>query len=381
MSSVTGKRRRAHTLSSAFGIACLLVASTTRFAQAQSPAPASSPEAPETVDPPSGEPPTPAQARAGEGPHSDATPDESTPPNDALQRSKEAYAAAVVAFTERRFAEAVELLERADQLTPSPAFSFNIALAYQELHNDARALEHFRAYLRRAPDSEDRATADTAIRRLERALESRGVQQVTVLSTPAGAVVSIDGTRLGLTPWSGEIAPGFHQLTLELRGYRDETRNFDLPRDRAIDVPVTLVQESVAQMPVDARGTPGDGPTRGVPSDAVSRCSGVACIRPLTWTLSGGALATLGGAGVFYAIASSAKSEAAGERVQLEASKSADNAILAERWALGLTLGGAALSVAAGVLIAVDLGRHDGSGPVTLGCNTTGCRADWQYRF
>src|SRR5690606_31413593 len=145
-----------------------------------------------------------------------------------LREAKTAYTDAVVAFNERRYKDAIDLLQQADRLTPSPAFSFNIALAYQEMGDSALALAHFRTYLRRAPDAEDRETADASIRRLERALEGKGIQQLTVLSSPPGAVVEIDGQRLGVTPWTGELAPGFHKARLQLPGYEEEARNFDL---------------------------------------------------------------------------------------------------------------------------------------------------------
>ena len=87
------------------------------------------------------------------------------------------------------------------------------------------------------------ADIEPRILQAEQRLHDRGVQQVTILSAPDGATVTLDGRRIGVTPWSGEAVPGTHQVALELRGFSDATSKFELPLDHAVDVPVQLEPE------------------------------------------------------------------------------------------------------------------------------------------
>jgi hypothetical protein len=64
--------------------------------------------------------------------------------------------------------------------------SFNIARAYEKLGDDAGALRWFRDYLRRAPDApicEGSGRLDHVL--TSNASRKKGVQQLTVMSTPA----------------------------------------------------------------------------------------------------------------------------------------------------------------------------------------------------
>lgn len=48
--------------------------------------------------------------------------------------------------------------------------------------------------------------------------------RVQVSSDPSGARVLVDGRVKGRTPWTGELAPGEHQIELRARGYRAQQR-------------------------------------------------------------------------------------------------------------------------------------------------------------
>ena len=65
------------------------------------------------------------------------------------QQGAEAYAAG-------HFKDAVDLFLAADQLANSATLSFNIARAYEKLHDDAGALRWYRDYLRRSPNANHR---------------------------------------------------------------------------------------------------------------------------------------------------------------------------------------------------------------------------------
>lgn len=156
------------------------------------------------------------------------------------EQSKLVYDQAVAAYEEHRYRDAIDLFQQADILRPNPAFSFNIGTAYEDMGDSAMALLHYRAYLRKLPKAFDREDVENRVRRLEGVLADKGLQQVTIISNPSEAMVILDGKPRGVSPWTGEVAPGAHVVTLSLQGYADETRDFDLPSRRSIDVPVSL---------------------------------------------------------------------------------------------------------------------------------------------
>src|SRR5690606_31717596 len=121
------------------------------------------------------------------------------------------------------------------------ALSFNIARAYEKIKDSSNALRWYRDYLRREPDAEDAEAVNELIEHYEQVLEQKGVQQVTVLSEPDGATVRLDGRPVGVTPWTGDLAPGQHEVALSLRGYVDTERGFTLEADQAQDMILRLV--------------------------------------------------------------------------------------------------------------------------------------------
>src|SRR5260221_9965172 len=145
------------------------------------------------------------------------------------------YRQGVEAYKEGHFREGIDLFLDADQLAPSAALSFNIAAAYEKIDQPAAALRWYRDYVRRAPDAADRAQVEAMVRGFEQALEKSGVQQLTVSSTPLSATLIIDGQPVGVTPWTGEIPPGSHQLELGLDGRASASRTIEIPSGPSID--------------------------------------------------------------------------------------------------------------------------------------------------
>jgi hypothetical protein len=50
---------------------------------------------------------------------------------------------------------------------------------------------------------------------------------ISVITTPAGAGVFIDGEQVGKTPYHGEVGPGRHSLKVEAKGYVAEDSEFE----------------------------------------------------------------------------------------------------------------------------------------------------------
>lgn len=308
-------------------------------------------------------------------PAPDSSESEASPSDEAVVRAREAYAGAVKAYEQRRYKDAIDWFIRADQLSPNPAFSFNIGIAYEDMGDAALALRYYRAYVRQVPDAADRDDVDRRIERLEGELQKKGVQQVTVLSTPSGATVAIDGDPVGVTPWTGEIPPGHHKVTLHLRGYADEPRAFDLPPSRAIDVPVTMT------------ATGDQGASTGTQENAARAERGgfdVAWyqrISPLSLIVTGAGAVSLGIAGGFELARSDAEQSATAEPVQLEAQTHLEKARSRETMAVAFAVAGGALLVTGGVLTYLDLTAPSKQAPVTGACTPLGCALQYSGSF
>ena len=83
-----------------------------------------------------------------------------------MDHARERFQAGVRAYEEGRYRDAVDLLLEADRSMHSPAFAYNIGLAYEAMEDQASALRWFRSYLREAPDTEDRPAVEKRIAEL-----------------------------------------------------------------------------------------------------------------------------------------------------------------------------------------------------------------------
>jgi len=228
-------------------------------------------------------------------------PSAATPGEDQRKASAKArYEEGVEAYRATRYAEAVRSFLEADALSPSAALSYNIARAYEKLADDAQTLRWYRNYLRLSPSAKNAAEVRGYVDALSAALAKRGIQQLTVLSTPPGATVAIDGTPLGVSPLTVELRPGTHTAQVSRRGFADVNGKFTLPAGAAIDLSVTLQ----AAAPMDAKAADTERDTH--------RRFGIAPYLTL-----GAAAVCLGSAGIFEALRRSAQNSARSEQVQL----------------------------------------------------------------
>lgn len=151
------------------------------------------------------------------------------------------YERGAEAYSTGRYKDAIDLFLQADALAPSAALSFNIARAYEKISDDASTLQWYRDFRRRAPDAKNGPEVDARIHALEGVLAKKGVQQLTVMSSPYGATVVIDDQPVGVTPYTGQLPPGTHKVVLSLRGYADSEQQVQLAADHAQDLQVPLV--------------------------------------------------------------------------------------------------------------------------------------------
>lgn len=184
-----------------------------------------------------------------------AKPDVTEPEGVAKDRARLLYEKGVTAYREGRFYDAVDIFLETNRLYRDPKFSYNIGKSFEGMGNQASALRYYREYLRRLPDAPDAREVEGHVHQLEQSLSQKGIQQLTVLSTPDGAIVRLDGQAVGVTPWTGETFAGKHRVLLEAAGYQALESVVELDPHRARDFAFEL-QKSPENPACNALGTP-----------------------------------------------------------------------------------------------------------------------------
>ncbi len=293
--------------------------------------------------------------------------------------AKTKYQDGVQAYSAGRYKDAVDLFLAADRLAPSAPLSFNIARAYEKLSDDAGALRWYRDYLRRNPEAANAATVRPLIATLAESLRKKGVQQLTVLSSPAGATVTIDDQPVGVTPWTGELPPGEHHLLLNLRGYADVQQTVTLAADQPQDTNVRLEQQ---QTPVSApviSATPVAAAPP--PTPAPDKDSGGKKLGVVPWVTLAAGTAALGGALTFELLRRSAESDAKDAHNQLEYQQHLETMEGRQTTARVFLGVGGALLVAGGLMLVLDRGAPSHSTSAGLVCLPNGCTLAARGRF
>jgi tetratricopeptide (TPR) repeat protein len=245
---------------------------------------------------------------------------QTAPSADVQDEARARLREGVKAYEAKRYKDAVDAFLAANRLVPNPGLSFNTAKAYEKLGDAAGALSFFRDYLRRAPEASDRAEVERKIKKLEQRLQTKKLMQVSILSHPEGGTVVLNGQPVGVTPWTGEIAPGEHSFKIKLEGYRDHEQTFQLPRDHALDVKAELevappesAPAAAPEQPVETSSAPAEAPLERPGPRADGRVS------VPTWVALGVGGAALGTALGFELARRSAESDAEDASTQLEA--------------------------------------------------------------
>ena len=279
----------------------------------------------------------------------------------ARDRAKAHYEAGVAAYHDKHYSEAIDHLSCANQLLDSPAFAYNIAVTYEAMGDVATALRWYREHRRKAGAEANSDASNAKVAELEAKLQRRGVQQVSVLSKPEGAMLSIDDRALGLTPLTLELNPGHHSYRLTLAGHTHAEGSFELRVDRSLDVeaelrPVATPTSQPALTPIVSASSDVRVSTPAEPAPSFA---------PWTWISLGTGTLLLGGALGFE-----------WRRAQLDAdlgsASQADyqrryDAMTTQQTTARLLAGlGAAALVSGGVLWIIDLNREPGS-DVALG--------------
>jgi tetratricopeptide (TPR) repeat protein len=306
------------------------------------------------------------------------------PQDQPHEAAKAAYARGAEAFRGGQFEEAISQFSAADRLVPRAELAYDIARAHEQLRNVGAALRFYLEYLRRAPTARNRDEVERRVAALEATLMARGVQLLTVLSTPSAAEVQIDGKRVGSTPFSEELAPGSHRLALGKAGYEASEQLVTLTREHALLVEVSLPAEGARKptqsAPLAAKS--GRAPSPPSPRDARTP-SGTRPARSAGWiTIGAGGAALIGGA-ICEILRRNAQNEAAAATTsqvrfqdRLEASDSYQTAARVS------TTVGATLVLSGAALLYWD-SRHAqaSTSGAAFFCAPRLCAASWAARF
>jgi len=204
-------------------------------------------------------------------------------------RARAHFQAGISAYDAKRYSEAVDHLTCADQVLPNPAFAYNIAVTYEAMGDVPTALRWYREHRRRSGPDASTDALQAKLSQLESKLQARGVQQVSVLSEPAGAMLSIDERPLGLTPLTLELNPGSHRYRLTLAGREPAEGSFELRVDRSLDVRAELVPEREEPPALAA-------PPPATPHTDADPAGPLAAVGTWTWISLGTGTLLLGGA-------------------------------------------------------------------------------------
>lgn len=272
-------------------------------------------------------------------------------------------------FSAGQYQKAVTAFMAADRLAPSAALSFNIALAYEKLADTSGALRWYRDYLRRSPRAPNAAAVHARVNELSDKLSRSGLQQLTVISTPGGATVMIDGRAVGVTPFTGDLALGPHRLQLDLPGYRAPGREIAL----APNVPQDL---NVAMDAVPAKAaTPASNPAPSSFDRDGTRRFGIA-----PWLVAGGGIVGLGSALGFELARRSDEDAMQSAPNQLEFKKRTDKMERSQTTARVLGGLGGTLLVTGTVMLLFNE-RAPAAPRMGLNCTFTGCTASATGNF
>jgi hypothetical protein len=206
---------------------------------------------------------------------------------DANRRAHEHFDAGMRAYDEHDYRAAIEQFSLASSLVPSADLWFNIARAYEQLSEYDAAIEHYQRYLRDRVDPPDRADVEAHIEDLRREAEAARLaasQRATtgtlrIQGNIDGASVALDGRAIGRTPIASAItlAPGPHRVQVTHAGR--------MPFEAVVNVEAGVQTAAFADLaPLTEYRT-----IRGTPI--------------FTWIVGGLAVASLGTAIAFGAVA------------------------------------------------------------------------------
>jgi tetratricopeptide (TPR) repeat protein len=296
------------------------------------------------------------------------------------EQARTLFERGVSLYRDEQYREALNYFIGAQNLFPNLTLTFNIARSCERLQDTPCALKYYREYRRNAQQANDLDEVDQHIRSLESQLSKLGIQQVTLFSDPSGAKITIDGADQGVTPWTGELSPGQHTVTLRQPGFADMPVNFLVEPAHAADWTFKLVPVSTAipTAPVAERHGMTGAPQRARHEPKQTTKAPRATIRTWTWVALGSGVAALGTAGVLEALRASSERDARQRAIQLDRVSAYETMKHYQKAARIVAGAGLTLTTIGLTLVTLDLTRRgDERRTLSASCSANDCRLNF----
>jgi hypothetical protein len=141
-------------------------------------------------------------------------------------------------FQSQDFNGALAEFQAAYEIGRRPNVLYNIGVTQQALHHYPEAARAIEQYLREAnPPADRRAQVETGLREIQ-----QYIGHVNLTGLPNGAVISVDGDRVGTTPLAAPLAVGTgrHVIEVQADGYIDGRETVTVAGGQNRDVHFTL---------------------------------------------------------------------------------------------------------------------------------------------
>lgn len=180
------------------------------------------------------------------------------------QTPRELFDEGTALYAKGEYAKAAQKFEASFAARPVPVTKFNIARAWEQAGQTLKAIDAWQAWLAMSPKAAERPEAERSLEALGEKLAKLGVQALTITSLPAGASVSIDGTKAGVTPVTVELPPTQHLVRLDADGRvpleRKVTTTLEHPAVEAFEL-VALGEQPTAIAPTRRTALPAPLPS------------------------------------------------------------------------------------------------------------------------
>jgi tetratricopeptide (TPR) repeat protein len=153
---------------------------------------------------------------------------------EALNEAKRLYAEGASLFKQGKFREAADRFQAAYNLDPSPILLYNLARAAEEMGDAHQAIDHYKAYLARYPQAEDRDEVQRRIRVLEAVTRHNG--RLVLENVPAGANVTFNDAPPPAADADGSwaLAPGRYAVRVQPQDGAPWAQDVDVRSDETL---------------------------------------------------------------------------------------------------------------------------------------------------
>lgn len=188
------------------------------------------------------------------------------------QTPRELFDEGTALYAKGEYASAAQKFEASFSARPVPVTKFNIARSWEQAGQTLKAIDAWQAWLAMSPSAPERSEAERSVKALGEKLAKLGVQALTITSLPAGASVSIDGAKAGVTPVTVELPPTQHLVRLDAEGRvpveRKVTTSLEHPAVEAFEL-VAQGEQPTAIAPTHRTALPAPlpSPTQPRPTD------------------------------------------------------------------------------------------------------------------